>query len=135
MKPRRTTSFILRREIGHSGAIPRGWRMAWYEPRRRVAVYYPPPLHWLARALRELVYRVRLAIHAPPIERAEVFEMYRAHRHRERLADEYARGYLTGWRECFHSCLDAVEEEIARADDVWNIGALLGDSPKAPREN
>ena len=29
--------------------IPRGWQMAWYEPRRRIGVYYPAPLHWLLR--------------------------------------------------------------------------------------
>ena len=37
---------------------------------------------------------------------------------RRTLADEYARGYLCGWRECFASCLEAVEEEIQAADDA-----------------
>jgi hypothetical protein len=107
---RRVTRFRVRRDAGHGAVIPRGWRMAWYEPRRRVGVYLPAPLHLVFRVLRELAYRWRTAMAAPTIEHAEVFEMQRAHRERERLADEYARGYLNGWRECFRACLDVVEE-------------------------
>jgi len=125
----------LRREAGHGGIVPRGWRMAWYEPRRRVGIYYPAPLHWLMRAVRECVYRARVAFRAPGIERAQVFEMQRTQRERERLAEEYARGYLAGWRECFHECLQAVEQEFACNDDVWDLGDLLSDRPKLPRRN
>ena len=91
----------VRKEVSHGGVVPRGWQMAWYEPRRRVCVYYPAPLHWLLRAIREVVHRVREAVRAPCIERAEVFQMQRAHR--ERVAEEYARGYMAGWRECFQT--------------------------------
>lgn len=129
------TILKLRREVGHGGNVPRGWRMAWYEPRRRVGVYYPAPLHWIARAVREFSYRLRIALRAPAIERAQVFEMQRTHRDRQRLVDEYARGYLVGWRECFHTCLEAVEEELTRTDDVWEIGGLLTNPPKPPRKN
>ncbi len=125
----------LRREVGHGGMIPPGWRMAWYEPRRRIGVYYPPPLHWVLRALRELIYRLRGAVRAPEIECGQIFEMQRTHRDRQRMADEYARGYLIGWRECFHACLEAVEEELTRADDVWEIGALSVDTQKLPKDN
>ncbi|MGA3294394.1 MAG: hypothetical protein ABSE45_10485 [Candidatus Acidiferrales bacterium] len=125
----------LRREVGHGGIVPRRWRMAWYEPRRRVGVYYPAPLHWVVWALREFAYRLRVALRAPRLERAEVFEMQRAYRERQRLADEYARGYLAGWRECFRECLQAVEEEITRTDDVWEMGALLSGPPDTPRDN
>jgi hypothetical protein len=125
----------LRREVGHGGMIPRGWRMAWYEPRRRIGVYYPAPLHWVLRGVRELVYRLRAAVRAPEIECTQVFEMQRTHRERERMADEYARGYLIGWRECFHACLVAVEEELTRSDNAWEIGALLTDTPKLPKDN
>lgn len=45
---------LLRKEISRGGAIPRGWCLAWYEPRRRVGVYYPAPLHWVARTLLEI---------------------------------------------------------------------------------
>jgi hypothetical protein len=125
----------LRREAGHGAIIPRGWQMAWYEPRRRIGVYYPAPLHWILRALREFAYRLRVALRAPRIEHADVFAMQRSHRERQRLADEYARGYLAGWRECFHTCLEAVEEEIARADEIWDIGDLLSGAPRSSRDN
>jgi hypothetical protein len=89
-------------------------------------------LHWLLRAIREMVHRVRIAIQAPGIERAEVFQMQSTHRERERLAEEYARGYMAGWRECFQTCLTAVEEEIARVDDAWEVGSFLPAAPKPP---
>jgi hypothetical protein len=125
----------LRMEVGHCGVIPPGWRMAWYEPRRRVGVYYPPPLHWVLRALREIVYRIAVAFRAPTIECMQLFELQRTHHNRQKMADEYARGYLIGWRECFQACLATVEEELARSDDVWEVGALLSDAPKPPRDN
>ena len=125
----------IRREVTHGGIVPRGWQMAWYEPLRRVGVYYPAPLHWILWAAREMIYRMRLALRAPAIERAQVFEMQRTHRDRQRLADEYARGYLIGWRECFRDCLEAVEQELTRSDDVWDIAALLVDTPKSPPAN
>jgi hypothetical protein len=125
----------LRREVSHGGMVPPGWQMAWYEPRRRIGVYYPSPLHWVLRALREIFYRLRVAVRAPAIECAQIFEMQRSHRDRQRMADEYARGYLIGWRECFHACLAAVEEELARPDDVWDIGDLLAGAPKQSKDN
>jgi hypothetical protein len=125
-------SLRMRREVSHGGVIPRGWQMAWYEPRRRVGVYYPAPLHWLLRAIREIVHRVRMAVRAPEIERAEVFQMQRTHQERQRLAEEYARGYMAGWGECFQTCLSAVEEEIGRVDDSWDVGSFLPVAPKPP---
>lgn len=103
--------------------------MAWYEPPRRIGVYYPAPLHWVLRALREFSYRVHVALRAPRIERAQAFEMNRAHRERQRLADEYVRGYMCGWRECYEACLLAVEDEISRSDGLGEVGDLLGDFP------
>jgi len=108
----------FRREVSHGGVIRRGWLMAWYEPRRRMGVYYPAPLHRLLRGIREVVHRVRAAVRTPDSERAEVSQTQRAHRERELLAEEYARGHMAGWRECFQTCLTAVEEEIARVDDA-----------------
>lgn len=125
-------SLRVRREVSHGGVIPRGWQMAWYEPRRRVGVYYPAPLHWLLRVLREIVHRVRMAVRAPGIERAEVFQMQRTHQERQRLAEEYSRGYMAGWGECFQTCLLAVEEEIGRVDDSWDVGSFLPAPPKPP---
>jgi hypothetical protein len=123
---------VLRREVTHGGVIPRGWQMAWYEPRRRVGVYYPKPLHWILRVLREIQHRAKTALRAPVIEREEVFQMQRLHKEREKMAEEYARGYMSGWRECFQTCMNAVEEEISRADDAWNLGSLLADVTRPP---
>lgn len=120
----------VRKEVTHGGVIPRGWRLAWYEPRRRVGVYYPAPLHWILRVAREILHRTRLAVRAPGLEHEEVFQMQRLHKERERLAEEYARGYLSGWRECFQTCLTAVEEEISQADRVWQIGDFLAGPTK-----
>jgi hypothetical protein len=102
----------IRKEIGHGGIVPHGWELAWYEPRRRQGIYYPRPLNRLLRAWREIRYRLRVALNAPGIECAQVFEMQRTHRERQRLAEEYAQGYSCGWRECFQACLEVVEEEI-----------------------
>lgn len=120
----------LRREVGHEGSIPAGWKMAWYEPRRRVGVYYPAPLNWILRALRELIYRLRLALRAPVLECAQTFEMQRRHRERERLADEYARGYMAGWGECFDTCMETVEDQLSLTEDVWALGRMLTEPPK-----
>ena len=125
----------IRREVSHGGVVPRGWRFAWYEPRRRVAVYFPPPLHWLLRALREFAHRVRLAWDAPPIERSQVFEMQRIHRERQRLAEEYSRGYLVGWHECFRACIEIVEDELTRPADLLDITAFVIDPAKLPEGN
>ncbi|MGH9701542.1 MAG: hypothetical protein ACRD5R_13605 [Candidatus Acidiferrales bacterium] len=128
----------MRKEVGHGGIVPRGWRMGWYEPRRRVGTYFPSPLHWIVRTARECAYRARLAWRAPSRECAEVFAMERTHRERQRLADEYARGYMAGWRECFAACLEAVQEEMARSGDVWDAGAMLlpeGEGKEKTRKN
>jgi len=109
--------------------------MGWYEPLRRIGVYYPAPLHWVLRTLREISYRIRVALRAPLIERAQAFEMNRAHRDRQRLADEYVRGYMCGWRECYEACLLAVEDEISQSNELWEIGDLLADTPKPQRKN
>lgn len=124
-----------RREAGHGGSVPRGWRMAWYEPRRRVGVYYPAPLHWILGTLRELRYRARLALYAPPVACAQFFEMQRTHRERQQMADEYARGYLAGWRECFYACLEAVQQELWGDDAVWDLGELAPDAKNPRRKN
>lgn len=91
---------VIRQELGHGAAPRKGWRMAWYEPRRRVGVFFPAPLHRIAGALRELKWRVEVARKAPTRERHEVFDVQRAYREEQKLAAEFARGYLRGWQEC-----------------------------------
>ena len=124
-----------RREVGHGGAICQGWRMAWYEPQRRVGVYYPAPLHWVVRGLREIEYRVQIALRAPSLERAQVHQMQRLQRERERLAEEYSKGYMAGWHECFQACLDAVEDEILRVDETFDASSCLSVDEKSPLKN
>jgi hypothetical protein len=124
------TPIKLRKEISHGGVIPRGWQMAWYEPRRRIGVYYPSPVHLFVRLVREFTNRVRVAVRAPATELAEIVQMQRAHR--ERLAEEYAKGYTAGWRECFQTCLSAVEDELGRADVTWDVASFLPTAPKPP---
>ena len=50
--------------------------------------------------------------------------------HRERLAVEYARGYMTGWGECFRACLDVVDEEISCAQGVYDVAGWLAAGPE-----
>lgn len=115
--------------------VPRGWALAWYEPRRRVGIYYPAPLHWIARLLSECLYRLKLAIRAPRIERAAFIAMQRSHNDRQRMADEYSRGYMAGWRECYQACIDAIESEMDRAEEVWDVGTLLTNETKVRPQN
>jgi hypothetical protein len=125
----------LRKEVGNGRFVPRGWQMAWYEPRRRIGVNYPAPFNWVFRTRRDFGYRLQIALRAPGMEHAQVFEMQRRHRERERLADEYARGYMSGWQECFRACLDAVEDEIARVGDTFDAATLLLPEPKPRPKN
>lgn len=107
---------LLKRELGH-GREPRcGWRLAWYEPRRRVGVYYPAPFHLLARALREIHYRAGLAWRAPTREQHDIFDLQRVQREREKLAAEYSRGYLRGWQDSFDQWVEAID--LATVDEM-----------------
>jgi hypothetical protein len=112
----------LRFEKGLGQPAPRGYRKAWYEPRRYVEVYFPAPLHWLFRVCRELTHRVQLVLRAPKVEEIEALEMQQADRERQRLTEEFARGYLNGWRECFQNCLDALEDELSVDGNIWKSG-------------
>jgi hypothetical protein len=125
----------IRREVSHGGTVPRAWGFAWYEPRRRVAVYYPPPLNWLMRIVREFAHRLRAAWDAPPIERSQVFEMPRIHRERQRLAEEYSRGYMVGWHECLRDCIEIVEDELTHPSQLLDVAALFLDSPNSQQGN
>lgn len=66
---------------------------------------------------------------------AEAGSLDRADEYRERLAQEYSRGYQAGWRECFGTCLQAIEDEIASADEIWRIGAVLTNSGTSQQDN
>jgi flagellar biosynthesis/type III secretory pathway protein FliH len=87
------------------------------------------------RAVREIAHRLRVARRMPSIEHLQVFDMQRSQRQRERLAEEFATGYLSGWRECYEACMAAVNEELACLDEVWEVDALLAETPKSLRKN
>ena len=101
----------LLREFTFGATTPRGWAMAWYEPQRRIKVYAPVPIHWLARWGREIWWRIELTVRSPQRERYESQEMQRRIRDSQRFAEEYARGYLAGWRECRESYLEATGKD------------------------
>lgn len=107
---------LLQCELGHGAEPRRGWRLAWYDPRRRIGVFLPAPLHLLARAIRELKWRFIIAWRAPTRERHDVFDLQRVRREEEKLAAEFARGYLRGWQECIDAWAAAVE---AVQQDEW----------------
>lgn len=112
------------------GVVPsRGWGMAWYEPRRRVKVYAPVPLHWIARWVREACWRFQLAFRAPVRERQESWDLQRRMRESQTLAQEYARGYLAGWRECREACVEAAQNGTLYAMKSM-VGAELDTSHK-----
>jgi hypothetical protein len=83
---------------------------------------------WLIRAAQEIAYRWRQAVNGPSRERAAELERERKHEQRLRLADEYAKGYLEGWHECYVACVDAVEEETSRNSELWAAGELLAET-------
>lgn len=91
-----------------------------------------------ARALlvfRESCHWVRRTWARPASPAVPTINITDSQANRESLATEYSRGYMAGWRECFEQCLEAVEDEIARTDDIWRMGAALTSSKNNQREN
>ena len=83
----------------------------------------------------EIVRRLKLAVAAPSAERELELQRERAYIEQQRLAEEYSRGYLTGWRECYDACLEAVDEELSRKSEIWAAGAMMTGSENFPRAN
>lgn len=92
-------------------------------------------VNWVVRMAREVAYRCRIAVCAPSFERATEIERERAHAERERLAEDFAQGYLDGWHECYALCLEAVEDEVSRKSDIWAAGELLTESERSLKTN
>lgn len=110
--------FGLQRDCSLGSMKRRGWRLAWYQPLHHTGVYLPIPFHWVARCMREVAYRFRLACSAPRLEAREYLDATRTFHERERMAEEFARGYLCGWRECFDACKDAIDAGAMSSN--WN---------------
>lgn len=90
---------------------------------------------WLRLFAAEVAHRCRLALFAPTIQRSLVIERERAHAEREKMAEEFARGYLDGWHECYAACLETVEESVSGQRDIWAAGELLAGSGSFPKTN
>lgn len=94
------------------------------------------PLHWVVRALLGFNYRLRIAMLESAMECGHVLEEERSCREYQRTAEEYARGYLAGWHECFVMCLEEIEEELKCVDAVREFGSLLAEiEDRQPRSN
>ncbi len=90
---------------------------------------------WCGRLALELTHRFRLALFAPTLRRSLSIERERAQAERERMAEEYARGYLDGWHECYAACLEAVEESASERRDIWAAGELLAGFGESQKTN
>jgi len=106
-----------RRELAQGAKMPLGYRLAWVDWSRRVAICYPWPANWLARQWRELVWRIERAarvLGGPGPEEQQVADAQRIYRERQVLAEEFAAGYLTGWQECLDACVEVIEQQVER---------------------
>jgi hypothetical protein len=105
-----------KREIAEGMGVPRGWHCAWREPKRGVMVCMRAPFHRIAGVWRAFAWRMHVANLAASQEEQERWEMGIRGRERQRLAEEYASGYMSGWRECYEACKAAfaAEPECAR---------------------
>jgi hypothetical protein len=76
---------ILKREVEEGGMPPPGYGRAYIDFARKTAVYYPFPLNWLARLLRELWFA--LAYPDPTSREREI---------RKAASQSYRRGFEAG---------------------------------------
>ena len=74
-----------------------------------LAACFPAAVAWIARGQREEA-RLRRA-------KQQATNDERAYLEQKRLSEEYARGYLCGWQECFHTCVEAIEDEIGALEE------------------
>jgi hypothetical protein len=55
-------------------------------------------------------------LHRSRTKAASVGEPAEPRQMQQRLADEYARGYMSGWEECFEACLNALHCDSIRSE-------------------
>jgi len=106
-------------------------------PGREVCTSKPSstPRSLIGRLTREVTYRWRLLWEAPSAARAYEMNSKTKYAERQRLVEEYARGYLEGWHECYAACLDAVEESVSQKSEIWAAGDLLSGGDGPPKMN
>lgn len=108
-----------RREVARGARIPAAYGVAWMDRSRCLLICYPWPANWVARLWRGLAWRLSRAVRAlggPGPDEQEAVHAQQLHRERQILAEHYAAGYLSGWQECYDTCLEAIEDELRRAD-------------------
>lgn len=88
-----------------------------YRPARGVAAWLQMWRGWVVRGWREIAWRADVALRAPSLARQQAANEERAYLEEKRLSEEYARGYLCGWQECFEACVEAIEEEIGALEE------------------
>lgn len=124
----RYEGFVVRREAM--------WRVEWRARARRAVSAVRTTIELICRGWRELTRRTGLALNAPSLEWQRAADERRAYLVRKRLTEEYSRGYLCGWQECFETCMQAIEDEIgALEESLWEApaGATQGTRADAAR--
>jgi hypothetical protein len=74
-------------------------------------------LGWLAAVGRTVISGGLSIFRKKRRAKTVVDEVEREHLRRLEFAEEFARGYLAGWKECFRACQEAIEEG---SDGGWN---------------
>lgn len=96
------------------------WRDPWLAWVRRAASAVRATIESICRGWRELTRRADLALNAPSLEHQQIADADFARLVRNRPTEEYARGYLCGWQECFEMCMQAIEDEIGALEEgLW----------------
>lgn len=83
----------------------------------RVAAWLQIWRAWVVRGWREIAWRAGVALRAPSLARQQAADEERAYLEEKSLSEEYARGYLCGWHECFEACVEAIEDEIGALEE------------------
>jgi len=109
----------LRLEVGiqNDMAIPSGFRTAWIDSSRNVRVLYRWPVHLLMRCLLEGCWRLEKFVQGPSRLQCGWERNHQLQFDLERLAQEYAQGYLEGWQECFDQVRTVIGGQQGQAAD------------------
>lgn len=96
-----------KKEIPEGAMIPTGYGFAWYDFPRNMKVCYPIPLHWIARVIRTIWWRVK---YPGPMKMDELIG--------EMESKGFSRGYLLGHKdgmdEAFREVDRRIEAELTR---------------------
>ena len=83
-------------------------------------------------AFKKFLHTLSPLVSRKASDRLHRAELREAHVEHQRLAEEFSEGYLSGWRECYAACLDAVETEMRTGEGLWAAGELLVGDLKTP---